>query len=220
MEDALFNFKAPTGFQITAINYTTSGGAAVVKNTTAVGNNYQSLLNLSNQAVVEFVIVGKVDATLFNHLVPVEASILRPPDVTDPDATDPNSVSPVDPHAECYNGTAVSDCNNIKYNTVDPQELCLGAQIRPIEYILSLGGTTPRTVGTIPTALNNVFTSATRTTSVAGQISAAGIYDFTLGTLNSEKETTTAIIRVNPLPSITSQPVSIPACEGTDAFSL
>ncbi|WEK20946.1 MAG: gliding motility-associated C-terminal domain-containing protein [Candidatus Pedobacter colombiensis] len=221
VDDALFNFKAPLGFQISTINYTTSGGTAVVKNTTAVGGSYKSLLNLSNQAVVEFVIVGKVDATLFNKLLAVEASILRPADVTDPDATDPNSVSPTDPHAECYNGTGMSDCNNIKYNTVDPQELCFGAQIRPIEYILSLGGTSPRTIGIVPALLDNTYTTANRTTKVSGGINAAGTYDFTLGTLNSEKETTTAIIRVNPLPSITSQPVATPACEGTDAvFSV
>ncbi|MEQ7801787.1 hypothetical protein ABDJ41_18475, partial [Pedobacter sp. ASV1-7] len=216
VEDALFNFKTPAGFVINTVSYIVSNGTAVVKNTNPTLESYLSLLNLSNQAVVEFVITGKVNATLFNQLLPVEASILRPADVTDPDATNPNSAKPIDPHSECLNGTGIENCNNIKYNTLNPQEVCLNAEISPIEYIFSMGGTSGKIIGNIlPLVKNENLVSKTLT--VTGAYNAAGIYSFILGTQDSEKETTTAVIRVNPLPAIINQPQATSVCVGQAA---
>jgi gliding motility-associated-like protein/uncharacterized repeat protein (TIGR01451 family) len=218
---ATFDFKAPPGYNITSVVPAVISGTASVNSPVVSGSTYQSKLTMNNQVVIEFTVSGTVVAPLLNQIFTIEASILRPSDVTDPDATDPNSTTPTDPHLECYNGTGVKDCNNIKYNTIDPQELCLGADIRPIEYLLSIGGTLSRIIGSVPAVLNNIYTDPTKTSRVSGKVNAAGIYNFTLGTLNSEKETTTAIIKVNPLPAIVSQPVATPVCEGTDAvFSV
>jgi gliding motility-associated-like protein/uncharacterized repeat protein (TIGR01451 family) len=213
VEDALFNFRTPVGFVINTISYTVPSGTAVVKNTNPTLESYLSLLNLSDQAVVEFVITGKVNATLFNQLLSVEASILRPADVTDPDATNPNSAKPVDPHSECFNGTGVENCNNIKYNTLNPQEVCLNGEIIPIEYTFSLGGTSGKIIGSISPLVKNE-NPLNKTLTVTGTYNASGIYSFILGTQGSEKETTTAVIKVNPLPAIVNQPQTTSVCVG------
>ncbi|PYF73832.1 hypothetical protein B0O44_1041, partial [Pedobacter nutrimenti] len=213
-----FDFKAPPGFVISSVNpIVISGtGTATVNAPLITGNSYQAKLDMKNQSVVEFTVVGKVTGALINQIVPVEASIMRPPDVTDPDATNPDSnTGPVNPHDECLNGTAISNCNNIKYNIVNPQEFCIGNPMLGVAYTLSIGGASGEITGAVPGWLESKFEN--NTLSVSGKPLLAGIYAFTLGTVNSEKEKTTVLIKVNPMPVITTQPASVTICEDKDA---
>ena len=117
-----FNFIVPAGFTISSVTYVNSQGTVVVVNGTIdpVTGNYSANLNMTNGGQVVFTINGTVGATAGGQAVTVEASIIRPADVTDPDATNPGTNPPTDPHLECLNGTAVENCNNIKYNTITP----------------------------------------------------------------------------------------------------
>ncbi|GAA3937383.1 tandem-95 repeat protein [Chitinophaga oryziterrae] len=120
---APFVFKVPAGFIISNVTFTTSCGTV---NSPAIdgSGNYTALLDLPNGCVITFTVTGKAGAALGGSTINMEASIMRPNDVTDPDATNPDaSVPPTDPHVECLNGTSTESCNNIKYNnsvTVTP----------------------------------------------------------------------------------------------------
>ncbi|THF47407.1 DUF11 domain-containing protein, partial [Flavobacterium supellecticarium] len=117
-----FNFIVPAGFTISSVTYVNSQGTVVVVNGTIdpVTGNYSANLNMTNGGQVVFTINGTVGAAAGGQALTVEASIIRPADVTDPDATNPGTNPPTDPHLECLNGTAVENCNNIKYNTITP----------------------------------------------------------------------------------------------------
>ncbi|MEO4005726.1 gliding motility-associated C-terminal domain-containing protein [Flavobacterium sp. CAU 1735] len=117
-----FNFIVPAGFTISSVTYVNSQGTVVVVNGTIdpVTGNYSANLNMTNGGQVVFTINGTVGASAGGQALTVEASIIRPADVTDPDATNPGTNPPTDPHLECLNGTAVENCNNIKYNTITP----------------------------------------------------------------------------------------------------
>jgi gliding motility-associated-like protein/uncharacterized repeat protein (TIGR01451 family) len=123
---APFKFKVPAGFTIAntaAVTFVTSCGTVNSPQLDASGN-YTALLNLPNGCTANFSITGTAGPALTCGNINVEASIMRPKDVTDPDATNPDPlVLPTDPHLECLNGTATESCNNIKYNaavTVTP----------------------------------------------------------------------------------------------------
>ncbi|HJT75486.1 MAG TPA: Ig-like domain-containing protein, partial [Chitinophaga sp.] len=114
---APFAFKVPSGFTISNISYTTSCGTVRNAVTDASGN-YSALLDMPNGCIITFNITGIPGAALAGSSLNMEASVMRPSDVTDPDATNPDvAVPPTDPHVECKNGTATESCNNIKYNT-------------------------------------------------------------------------------------------------------
>ncbi|MES2427563.1 MAG: hypothetical protein V4560_11350, partial [Bacteroidota bacterium] len=122
---APFKFKLPAGLTVanatTAATYTTACvGAAVKSAAIDASGDYTALLDLSgNNCTIVFTITATVNPAVIGNNLNVEASIMRPPDVTDPDATNPDpSVLPTDPHIECLNGTATEGCNNIKYNLV------------------------------------------------------------------------------------------------------
>ena len=117
-----FNFIVPAGFTISSVTYVNSQGTVVVVSGTIdpVTGNYSANLNMTNGGQVVFTINGTVGAAAGGQALTVEASIIRPADVTDPDATNPGTNPPTDPHLECLNGTAVENCNNIKYNTITP----------------------------------------------------------------------------------------------------
>jgi uncharacterized repeat protein (TIGR01451 family)/gliding motility-associated-like protein len=117
---APFAFKVPPGFTVadlSAVTVNTSCGT--VKNAAIDGTgNYSALLDLPNGCVITFSFTGTASASLAGSSIALEASIMRPKDVTDPDATNPDAaVPPTDPHVECKNGGTTETCNNIKYNS-------------------------------------------------------------------------------------------------------
>jgi gliding motility-associated-like protein/uncharacterized repeat protein (TIGR01451 family) len=117
---APFAFKVPPGFTIadlSAVTVNTSCGT--VKNAAIDGaGNYSALLDLPNGCVITYSFTGAVSPSLAGSSINIEASIMRPKDVTDPDATNPDaSIPPTDPHVECKNGGTTENCNNIKYNS-------------------------------------------------------------------------------------------------------
>ena len=120
VEGAPFKFKVPAGFTIanlSDITVTTSCGTVNNALIDASGN-YTALLDLPNGCIITFDITGRPGASLAGSSLSMEASIMRPNDVTDPDATNPDpAVPPTDPHVECENGTGTESCNNIKYNS-------------------------------------------------------------------------------------------------------
>jgi len=70
---------------------------------------------MENQAVITFTVTGKATAYPAGGVLSVNASIMRPADVTDPDATNDNNAPPVDPLEECNSG--VVGCNNLLANS-------------------------------------------------------------------------------------------------------
>jgi len=116
-----FAFVVPTGFTITGVTYVNSQGTVVVVSGSVdpVTGNYIADLNMTNGSEIVFTITGTVGSSLAGQPLNVEASIIRPADVTDIDATHPGTTPPTDPHLECRNGTAVENCNNIKYNNLN-----------------------------------------------------------------------------------------------------
>ncbi|MFB9057291.1 gliding motility-associated C-terminal domain-containing protein [Mariniflexile ostreae] len=120
-KNAPFHFKVPNGFSIENLSdviYSLTCQDAAVNNLSIdADGNINALLDIPNGCRVNFNITGKVGATLVCNPIVVEASIMRPHDVTDIDATNPDPLTPpTDPHLECLNGTTTEACNNIKYN--------------------------------------------------------------------------------------------------------
>ena len=117
-----FTFIVPSGFTINTVSYVNSQGTVVVVNGTIdpVTGNYTANLDMTNGGQIVFTFTGTVGAALGGQPLTVEASIIRPADVTDPDATNPGTNPPTNPHVECLNGTTTENCNNIKYNTITP----------------------------------------------------------------------------------------------------
>ncbi|WP_025146883.1 Ig-like domain-containing protein, partial [Pedobacter jeongneungensis] len=119
---APFKFVVPTGYEIISVNAPTLSSGSSVQAGAAISSDkltYNSQLNLLNQGTATYsIVVRPVAANTAGQNISVEASILRPADVTDPDATSPTTTgTPTDPHLECKNGTATENCNNIKYNS-------------------------------------------------------------------------------------------------------
>nr|WP_162988921.1 gliding motility-associated C-terminal domain-containing protein [Pedobacter schmidteae] len=214
---APFQFKIPNGLNVDITGITRSFSCATGAETTPVldANGYSAKLDLPNGCEATYTITGTTTGSLLSQNMAAEASIMRPKDVTDPDAT--NTVfdlAPQDPHNECLNGTGTESCNNIKYNTVKALEFCAGSVISPFYFDLAAGGTNYSLVGVLPGWLS-ASVSAGKVT--FNGTAAAGLFSFTIGTAGNDREKTTYLIKVNPVPVITSQPVSNPVCEGTDA---
>ena len=215
---SIFAFKAPPGFEITGESYTVVSEVGVVRNIQKTAGDFNAVLDMNNDAVIEFKIIVKSSSSSLTYPLAVEASILRPADVTDPDATnpilnpDPNHIQPPsDPHLECLNGTLNESCNNIKYNGVIVQELCAGAELTPIEFIAANGGQV-EVIGTLPAGLSTVFSSGNTVLKITGIPQTSGV--FTLGTLGNERERNTYLIRINPIPELVVPLDKINACEG------
>ena len=123
-----FVFNVPTGFTITGVSYVNTQGVVVVVNGVIdpVTGNYTVDLDMTNGAEIVFTFIGTVGSSLAGQPLNVEASIIRPPDVTDIDATNPGVNPPTDPHLECLNGTAVESCNNIAYNNLNVEPIPVG----------------------------------------------------------------------------------------------
>ncbi|SMC36903.1 hypothetical protein SAMN04488524_0001, partial [Pedobacter africanus] len=211
-----FDFKAPTGYNISSVVPTIISGTGTVSNAAVSGSTYQSKVAMNNQTVIEFTVTGTVVVPLLNQPFEVEASILRPPDVTDPDATNPISAIPVDPHQECLNGSTIEGCNNIKYNTFNPQQFCIGSSIIPIVYTVGTIGGFPSFSTGMPSGLITTFDNTTNIVTLNGTPSQAGLFNFTIGTFGNERKKTTVLLSVNSNPVITSGPSDITICEGTN----
>src|SRR5690606_19934 len=80
---------------------------------------YESELDLPNGCSITYTFTVVPTAAATPGDVMVEATILRPNDVTDPDATNPNpEVPPTDPYYECDNNGLATPCNNISQNNL------------------------------------------------------------------------------------------------------
>ena len=192
----------PTGLIIGNITPTNITTGATVIGATTVDQNYTATLNLPNKGAIDFVIEATFTGGFNQVFSNLKASIMRPPDLTDPDATGNNSAGPVNPDEECLNGTslAVGICNNIKYNTVNGQEVCQANLIAPINYTLSPDGTQIEN-SDLPDALSVQNANGIRT--VSGAISSAGIHEFHIKTIGTNRTQTNAIIRVIAPPNAT-----------------
>src|SRR5690606_32119001 len=84
--------------------------STIVNNTAQTTTSYTANLDMENQSVITFVITGKLNAYPPGGTLSVDATIMRPADVTDPDATNPDDLPPTDPMEECNSGTL--GCNN------------------------------------------------------------------------------------------------------------
>ena len=199
----------PTGLAIISVTTANKSAGVTVSNALSSTQNYTASLNLPNQGVVDFIIAATFSGTynqLFNN---TKASILRPADLTDPDATGNSASGPTDPDLECLNGasTGVGLCNNIKYNTVNGQEVCLGSNIAAISYALSADGTQFEN-SALPNALNVQDAAGNRT--VSGNLASSGIQTFYIKTQNTKRTQTNVIIRSNVLPdAVASGPISV-----------
>ena len=206
-----FAFVVPEGFTITNVSYTTSTGTILVANGTidSLTGNYTADLDLSNGAAAEFVITGTIGASLGGVAMVMEASIMRPNDVTDPDATNPGLTPPTDPHIECLNGTASEDCNNIKYNTITPAaqaNLTVSKTVdttvptvgQQVEFTVTVTNNGPNdaTGVNVTDQLPTGFTYVSHNVSTGAYNTATGIWN--IGTLaDTAAETMTIIAAVN-----------------------
>ncbi|SDF78077.1 hypothetical protein SAMN05421827_101523 [Pedobacter terrae] len=203
------SIAVPAGLTIGLVTTANASVGVTVNNGITTAQGYTALLDLPNQAVIDFIVVatftGSYDQTFSN----TKASILRPADLTDPDATGNNASGPVNADEECLNGASsgIGLCNNIKYNTVNGQEVCQGNNIVPVSYPLSADGTQFEN-STLPTALSLQDASGNRT--ISGSLSSAGIQTFYIKTLNTKRTQTNVIIRANTLPDATANgPLSV-----------
>ncbi len=123
VQGAKFNFTVPLGLD--PQSFTFSGNncgnqtSALVYN--AVTHTYSSELDLPNGCEITYNITLSVTTAASAGNLEVEATILRPNDVTDPDATNTTpGVPPTNAQFECTNNGLGGTCNNIlKNNTVN-----------------------------------------------------------------------------------------------------
>ncbi|MBE9601996.1 DUF11 domain-containing protein, partial [Pedobacter sp. MC2016-24] len=116
---APFAFNVPVGFKITGATFIKSCPASseTVPLISGDERHYNSKLDLANGCTVTYSIVV-VPVSASPGTITVDATILRPNDVTDPDATNPDpNIPPTDPYYECANNGLGVACNNIKANT-------------------------------------------------------------------------------------------------------
>lgn len=118
-DGAGFAFAMPAGF--TPVNMSFSGGSCGTESIPisydSTTHTYSSELNLPDGCEITYQITVKATTALTEGAQIVEASVLRPNDVTDPDATNPDpEVPPADPHYECDNSGMSDPCNNIMIN--------------------------------------------------------------------------------------------------------
>ena len=129
-ENAPFNFIIPAGFD--PLSSTFSGNAcgsqsAIVSYDPST-QTYSSQLDLPNGCEITYTFTLIATSAVTSGTVQVQASILRPNDVTDPDATNTTpGVPPTSAQFECANNGLGGDCNNILNNsgvTFAPGEIC------------------------------------------------------------------------------------------------
>ncbi|EDM33895.1 CHU large protein; glucose/sorbosone dehydrogenase-related, partial [Pedobacter sp. BAL39] len=219
VEGAKFAFFWPSIVNIPGGNVSVSVPAGVQSNNESlVAGAFRSSLDFPAGAEMEYTFTGTIASVVPATGIHLEASIMRPNDVTDPDAS--NHVfdqEPTDPHEECANGTATEACNNIKYRDIFEQDVCQGSAITEIAY--TLDGGTALVTGSVPNGVTGA--TATGVYRLNGVPSTAGRYEFTIGTSGNERQKSDYLIHVNALPGITSQPVNNSVCEGSSTnFSV
>ncbi len=129
VEHSLFTFAIPTGFDPQSFTFSGNncGSQSVVLSYNASTHSYSSQLNLPNGCEISYTFTMFVTSAATAGSVQVEATILRPNDVTDPDATNITpGVPPTNAHYECNNNGLGGVCNNILAHTVTftPGEIC------------------------------------------------------------------------------------------------
>lgn len=209
----------PAGLTISSVTQANQSAGITINNAVTGAQSYTAVLNLPNQATIDFLVEATFTGSFNQIFSNTKASILRPFDLTDPDATSNNPAGPVDVDEECLNGASsgVGICNNIKYNTVNGQDLCQASPITPVSYPLSAGGTQFEN-SALPTALTSQDVSGIRT--VSGSISSFGIHTFFIKTLNTKRTQTNVIIRTSPLPTGTvTGPISV-CIDATDSPAI
>ncbi|RAI97710.1 gliding motility-associated-like protein [Chitinophaga skermanii] len=102
---------------VTVTSAVTSGTASLTSSSTTT-TQYSAVVNMNNAAVMTFIVRGTVSSFPSSSNITFNASIMRPPDVTDPDATNPDPAPPTDPQNECDAAPSGVGCNNIKVNTI------------------------------------------------------------------------------------------------------
>lgn len=190
----------PMGLTISSVSTANQTAGVSLSNGITNAQAYTASLDLPNQGTIDIIIEATFTGSYTQIFSNTKASILRPNDLTDPDATGNNIAGPVDADEECLNGalSGIGLCNNIKYNTVNGQEVCQGSNITAITYPLSADGTQFEN-STLPTALSVLNAAGNRT--VSGSLSSSGIETFYIKTLNTKRTQTNVIIKSNALPT-------------------
>jgi len=130
VENSPFTFKIPPGFDPQSFTFSSnscgSESVALVYNPTT--HTYSSQLNLPNGCEITYTFTVMVTSAATAGNVQVQATILRPNDVTDPDATNNTpGVQPTNAQYECTNNGQGGNCNNILNNNLVnfiPGEIC------------------------------------------------------------------------------------------------
>jgi uncharacterized repeat protein (TIGR01451 family) len=199
----------PTGLTISSVTTANQSAGVALSNGVSGAQSYTASLDLPNQGLIDIVIVATFTGSYNQIFSNTKASILRPADLSDPDATGNNAAGPVNADEECLNGAAsgVGLCNNIKYNTVNGQEVCQGSNITAISYPLSADGTQFEN-SALPTALSAQDAAGSRT--ISGSLSSSGTQTFYIKTLNTKRTQTNVIMRTIALPDATTNgPASV-----------
>jgi uncharacterized repeat protein (TIGR01451 family) len=199
----------PAGLTISSVTTANQSIGVALSNGITGAQSYTASLDLPDQGTIDIIIVTTFTGSYDQIFSNTKASIIRPADVSDPDATGNNVAGPVDADEECLNGapSGIGVCNNIKYNTVNGQEVCQGSNIAAVSYPLSADGTQFEN-STLPTALSSQDAAGSRT--ISGSLSASGIQLFYIKTLNSKRTQTNVIIRSIALPNATANgPLSV-----------
>jgi uncharacterized repeat protein (TIGR01451 family) len=199
----------PAGLTIDSVTTANQSAGVAISNSITSAQRYTASLDLPDQGIIDIVIVATFTGSYDQIFSNTKASIVRPADLSDPDATGNNTAGPVDADEECLNGASsgVGLCNNIKYNTVNGQEVCQGSNIAAVSYPLSADGAQFEN-SALPAALSSLDAAGNRT--VSGSLSSSGIQLFYIKTLNTKRTQTNVIIRSIALPNATANgPLSI-----------
>lgn len=199
----------PAGLTISSVTTANQSMGVALNNSLISTQTYTSSVDLPNQGTIDIVIVATFAGSYQQIFADAKASIIRPADLSDPDATGNNAAGPINADEECLNraSTGVGICNNIKYNTVNGQDVCLGSSIASINYPLSADGTQFEN-STLPAGLSANNTTGNRT--ITGVLTSAGIQMLYIKTLNTKRTQINVIIRANTLADATiAGPLSI-----------
>ncbi|WP_214070703.1 gliding motility-associated C-terminal domain-containing protein [Mucilaginibacter sp. dw_454] len=193
---AAFGFYYPAELSnVKVTSQTTTGTTVLVSDTTdAKFNNYTAQVNMTNGSTRTFTLTGVVTKAPSGKFI-VDATILRPADVTDPDATNPNSVIPTNPFDECDSAPSGVGCNNIKVDstaTFLPQPSAGADQTVEKNTIATITANQTGTwaqIGVLP-VIANINAPASEKTTISG-LTEIGAYKFVFTNANSCADTVT-----------------------------